>query len=185
MSKINKSSPPEEPSHLEQLANTAQTLNQLSDKLTKEVCDLERPLNKLNLGVSAKVVVQRWSSETEESGQVRLAYDKHSGKWGFMIEDIKEDSYGNEEYQSWAFKDAPRDLRLAAVEFIPPLLEELIQKSAELASEIRDKVAFTERLAVNFGPKVPPDLPMPRSSGSSKQDSQGGPKDVGVRHGDE
>jgi hypothetical protein len=163
-------------SHLKQLSATAQTLNQLSDKLTGEVAEVEGPVNKLNLGVSAYVVVGKWSDESNHSGETRLAYDKHSGKWGFVVEEITRDEYGSESYQNWLFKDAPRHLRLQVVEAIPQLLEALVKKSGELASDIKDKVTFVEELAGGYKPTVPEDLPLPQSSSAAQANIKRGAK---------
>jgi hypothetical protein len=174
--KIKKDNSAEVDSHLKQLAVTAKTLNQLSDTLTQQVTGVEAPLNKLNLGVSAYVVVQRWSGENDDYGEVRLAYGKQAGKWGLAVEEITGNSYGNEQYESWPFKEAPRELRLQVIEAIPQLLEALVKKSAELTSEIKDKVAFAEQLTARFKANPTDKIAAPPTSGSPAENSPVGSK---------
>ena len=53
-------------------------------------------------------------------------------------------------YESWLFKDAPREFRLQVVESIPTLLDALAKKSDDTAAEITNKVKFVKELASNF-----------------------------------
>ncbi len=137
-------------SKIQALANAAQNLNELSDRLTAHVAEIETTINKLNLGVSATVETE---SKTDPASLatyvVRLGYDKIAGKWGFIIEDfIAEDDENT--YRVWAFKDAPRDLRLKVVERIPRLLDALVTTSIKLASEISNKIALANQMASSF-----------------------------------
>src|ERR1022692_4321752 len=50
---------------LQQLAAAAQTLNELSDQLTKHLGDIETSLNKLNIGITANVKTEQWSDDEE------------------------------------------------------------------------------------------------------------------------
>jgi hypothetical protein len=108
----------------------------------------------LNLGVTVNVKIESWDSEDGESSSLwRLAYGKEAGKWGFIVEYISENlRYGPEadSYESWVFKDSPREQRLRAVEKIPLLLDALVAKSNEVAEEISRKVSYTQSLAATF-----------------------------------
>lgn len=159
MLKLQKLDPSEITSKLPQLSKASQVLNNLSDELVKQVAGIEASLNKFNLGVSTYVVV---SSSADEEGlwsqNLRLAYGKDGGKWGLIIERVTEDlRYGPEdtEYESWPFKDAPRELRLKVVDKIPLLLQALIKESEEVATQVRDAVAFTTDLAISFAQSSP------------------------------
>jgi len=140
--------------HLAKLASAAQTLNDLSDQLTKEVTEIETALNKLNLGIWAHVnaVTLDSSDDGLYSHGLQLVYGKSGGKWGFLIDEYREDAnYPDQgERESWAFKDAPRDFRLKVVDKIPALLEALVKRSAEVTSEITMKVRFANELALTF-----------------------------------
>lgn len=139
---------------LQQLASAAQTLNELSDQLTQYVNDIEASVNKLNLGVTANVKTEHWSDEDGLRSTIwRLSYEKMSKQWGFAVERLTEDIDQGPEagtYDSWAFKDAPREHRLQAVEKIPALLDALLQKSKEVASEISTRVNYAKSLAATL-----------------------------------
>jgi len=139
---------------LQELASAAQTLNELSDQLTKFVSDIEASVNKLNIGVTANVKTEQWSDEEGLSTTIwRLSYEKLSKQWGFAIERLTENlRWGPEAetYESWAFKDAPREHRMQAVEKIPALLEALLEKSKEVASEISGRVNYAKNLAATL-----------------------------------
>ena len=138
---------------LQQLAAAAQTVNELSDQLTKYVADIETSLNKLNIGVTANVKTEQWSDEEGlRSTLWRLGYEKASKQWGFVLERLTEDRTDPDPdewvtSESWAFKDAPREHRLCAVEKIPALLDALLDKSKEVASDISGKVSYAKSLA--------------------------------------
>src|SRR5271169_5855916 len=106
--------------NLKQLETSAHALNKLSDQLTKKVAGIEDTINSLNLGVTANVRIESWSNEEGTSSSVwRLAYGKESGKWGFVVEYLSEDLNRGpdaDSYESWSFKDSPRDQRIRAVE---------------------------------------------------------------------
>jgi hypothetical protein len=82
----------------------------------------------------------------------RICYDKHAGKWGFTIEHL----WGHEAYpdsaesETWAFKDAPREHRLKAIEKIPDLIDALVKKSKDFASDISAITSYAQGLAAAF-----------------------------------
>lgn len=139
---------------LKQLSDSAKALNALSDELTTVVADIEMVLNKLNLGIRAHI-----NAETLEQSDadmywrgLRLAYGKGASKWGFIIEEVSEDwnNPENSTYESWHFKDAPREFRLKVVEKIPALLEALVKQSSETALEITKKTDFAKQVATTI-----------------------------------
>lgn len=134
---------------LQALTNAAQNLNELSDRLTAQVAEIETTINKLNLGVRAVVDVETSSDDGLSTCVLRLGYGKVDGKWGFTIDQFLEPD-PEDTYEKWAFKDAPRDLRLKVVERIPQLLDELTTTSIKLASVINEKITVTKQLAASF-----------------------------------
>src|SRR5258705_7497069 len=147
-------SPSEIQAKLQQLSTAAQTLNELSDQLTKEVSEVESALNHFNLGIAANVEVECRNHDDEGSVTTtwQLAYGKTGARWGFLIERIHEnanwpDAYS---YETWVFKDSPREQRVKAVEKIPFLLEALVRKSSEFASVMAKKVSYAQQLAETF-----------------------------------
>jgi hypothetical protein len=144
---------------LQSLANIAQKVNDLSDRLTDHVSEVESAINKFNLGVYATVIAETTSEDGTYVRIIRLAYGKSTGRWGFVIEDFIDQDPENS-WQSWAFKEAPRELRLKVIERIPQLLDELVTKSSSLASDISDKIKMTKDLVEC--------LSQPSPSGSKK-----------------
>jgi hypothetical protein len=140
--------------NLHKLSLAAKNLNELSDKLTAEVSEIEDTINKLNLGITAYVVFEAWSDDTGlERGAWRLEYGKLMGKWGFIINYSTEDlgrGPDNEFTENWLFKDSPREKRLRAVEKIPELLAALVKKSDEVATELNTRVKYVQDLATSF-----------------------------------
>ena len=139
---------------LQALANAAQNLNELSDRLNAQVAEIEGAINKLNLGVRASVEAEVVSIDESASRCVFFEYEKVAGKWGFVINQYIDVDPENT-YEQWAFKDAPRDLRLKVVERIPLLLDELVTKSISLASDITDKITVAKGLISSFPQSSP------------------------------
>lgn len=136
-------------SQLERLKSASSTLNESSDLLTKHVARLESIFNSFNLGVEARVQIESWSEEDGYGETWQLAYCKtRTRKWGFMIELTCEQFNSIEagSFESWPFKDAPRDARLKAVEKIPSLLAALVEKADEVAGEISAKSSYAQSL---------------------------------------
>jgi hypothetical protein len=154
------SKPPATPNNLWKLANAAQNLNELSDRLNDQVAQIENSLNKLNLGVSASVDVETTSSDGGMAVHcLRLGYGKVAGKWALTIDHFMDDDPENT-YELWSFKDAPRDFRLKVIDRIPQLLDELVMTSTQLASNINEKITLAKGLVSLF--------PQPSPSGSKK-----------------
>lgn len=155
---IKPASPPALPleiqANLEKLSQASKLLNEVSDKFTKEVSVIEATINKFNLGVDAWVVFDSWTDQEEmETGYWSLGYGKLQGKWGLLIAYSREDrKYGPDadSFEQWLFKDSPRDKRLQAVDVIPKLLEALIKKSGEVATEIKLRTDYVQKLALSF-----------------------------------
>ncbi len=69
---------------LQELASSADSLNSLSDQLTKQVTEIESSINKMGIGLTASV--RHGKMVGRERGERyniwRICYEKHSGKWG-------------------------------------------------------------------------------------------------------
>jgi uncharacterized phage infection (PIP) family protein YhgE len=140
-------------SNLQKLTTAAKTVNELSDQLKEEIAKIEDTLNELNLGITANVRIDNWTDEEGNSGLWRLAYGKEAGRWGFFIEYLAELANRGPDsgtYESWLFKDSPREQRLKAVNYIPSLLASLAKKSGELADTITEKVEYAKGVATHL-----------------------------------
>lgn len=135
---------------LTELAVAAQKLNELSDQLTKYVRGIEEKINQLGLGISASTPIEMWTSEDGmQSNGWKLSYGKSGRKWGLLVEYFEENiNYPpDDEYESWAFAESPREQRIRAVQKIPDLLGALLQKSSEVASKIVHSVDYAKEIS--------------------------------------
>src|SRR5258708_5102020 len=133
---------------IKQLAESAGRLNSASDELAKAIAPIDAALKRLNLGVVA------WSpfeGDTDhDSGDFwthDIGYAKVSGKWGLAIQAISGNMNFIESQDEWLFNDAPRSMRIKAVDSIPDLLEALVKKADKVAADIQKKTAHVRDLA--------------------------------------
>jgi len=134
---------------LKQLASASETLNQASNKLTEQIKEIEASLASYNLGVIAWVELRRTPEEVAENYPTvdrieSLGYSKKNGKWGlFVYSEIEE----FEHLEEWLLRDAPRELRILAVDAIPQLLETMVTKAKVLTSEVISKTDRAKSIA--------------------------------------
>jgi hypothetical protein len=146
-------------SDLKVLANNSETLNRLTDELTKHVEQIESTINALNLGLRASVIAECASDEEGLwTHYVRLWYDKTDGKWGLAIDEFDQNEQDPDRWfghKSWVFKDAPRALRLKVVDKIPDLIKALVEESEKMAADTTLTVARAMEIASSL-PKPAP-----------------------------
>jgi hypothetical protein len=139
---------------LQVLANSSKILNHLTDELTKHVEHIESSVNALNLGLRAFVIAESASDEDgRRSHDVRLCYEKIDGKWGLAIDEYDEDAADPvhcSNYSHWAFKDAPRALRLKVVPKIPDLIKALIKEAEKMTAETGETVSRALEIAISL-----------------------------------
>src|ERR1700686_1961932 len=107
-------------SSFHKLSTVASALNLVSDELGKSVSEMDAALKKLNLGIPVWVLIQGWQDQTSFWSD-HLGYQKISGKWGIALR-VVSGFHGHEDdadVETWLFNDAPRPLRLKAIEKIP------------------------------------------------------------------
>lgn len=137
-----------------QLAAAANNLNNVSDQLGETIAELDGALKKLNIGISAwvSVSISHYEQDPTQYEGEELGYAKIAGKWGIGIRTISGDEdtpFGLEETikDQWHFNDAPRDLRLRAIDKIPELFERLTTDANASAQRIQQKLAHAKQLA--------------------------------------
>ncbi len=138
----------------QQLSFAASDLNAASDGLSEPINALDQVLKNLNLGISTWVEFD--GEEDHHVGtywQHFIGYSKSGGKWGICI--AKEsgmlgDGYPN--FESWLFSDAPRAMRIEAIEKLPELLEKIIKETQDTTAKIKAKVAQAKSLAETIKP---------------------------------
>jgi hypothetical protein len=123
------------------LAASAAQLNAASDELAKAIAPIDAALKKLNVGVT--VWHQYVGSDDEHGGYWGrfIGYAKVSGKWGLALSIASGNTqYGpDEDGEEWLYNEAPRSMRLEALDHIPALLETLVKQVSNAATELKKK----------------------------------------------
>jgi len=135
----------------QQLSAVATDLNAVSDELGKSINELDFALKKLNLGVSVWVPIRSGDGMPEDSSywSEDIGYAKVAGKWGIALRTVHGD-YSNPDWdriEEWTFNDAPRLLRLSAIEKVPELLEKLSKEASETTKKIKARLAEAQEVA--------------------------------------
>lgn len=144
---------------LKQLSVASDALNSASDQFNQQIRTIEEALASYNLGVPAWVTAFSGKEEEYDDGGtvidkytrlVRVGYEKSGGAWSLMVAvTIPERSHLRE----WVLRDAPRDLRMQAIDGIPLLLEKLIDEANALTGQISRKTAEARTLAASIKPR--------------------------------
>lgn len=132
----------------ETLATSAKTLNDVSGELAKPIASLERALQRLNVGVAC------WTTINGDSDGYRywsndVGYSRVKRRWCLAIRTIegREDAPEIAEEEVWPFNEAPRYLRVKAVDKLPELVEALVKATDSAAARLKKKVAPANELA--------------------------------------
>lgn len=134
----------------EELISVAHTLNRASDQLGKMIAPVEEALKALNLGISSWVSFNQWSDDNMNFGYAQIGYCKFGGKWGIVIRSVSgnENSPESEDVDGpWLFNEAPRKLRILAIDKISELFEALAKDAADTTKQINEKLHESEELA--------------------------------------
>ncbi len=144
-------------SALARLTALSQTLDSVSDQLSQQITEIESALNDLNCGVWAWVSDDPLGvekvPEVEKDGQSssvhhiqQLGYGKHEGKWGFLVASGTQESWGTDVTITF-LRDAPREIRLRAMERIHKLLDIVAEGLNQVTQETTEKVAEAREIA--------------------------------------
>jgi hypothetical protein len=146
---LSEGSSPSSPS-LEQLSKTAISLNKASDRLNQAINQLNEALKKLNLGVSSWVTFYS-DGEGPFTDWHDIGYAKVSGKWGIAIrknfEDLNAQQDNQIETTEWQFSEAPREMRIQAIPFLPKVIEKLNEDAEKTTQVLNQKTGDAEALA--------------------------------------
>lgn len=141
-------------SSFQKLTVAASALNQSSDRFGAAVAKLDSALSNLNLGVTAWVCYASYQDPngSQYHSEEQLGYAKIGNKRGLALrivefDDLNDDS---EIKDSWLFGDAPRELRLGAIEHIPELIEVLVKEATKTAERVSDKATVALELAAQI-----------------------------------
>ena len=139
----------------------------MSDELGKFVTALDVALKRLNLGIAAWL---RLDSREDGSGNYikrDLGYAKVGSRWGIALRTMTGNHNAPEEssVEEWLFNDAPRAMRIEAVEKLPDLFESLVKEADAATKQIRSKTEHAQALASALGEAAPqPQAGTPRRS---------------------
>lgn len=131
------------------LAASAAELNAASDELARAIGPIDAALKKLNVGVP---VWHQYVGSHDQSGDYWgrcIGYAKVSGRWGLALSIVSGNAqYGpDDDGEEWLFNDAPRSMRLEALDHVPALLETLVTQVGKAATELKAKSAQARELA--------------------------------------
>jgi len=136
-----------------QLSTVAADLNAVSDDLGKSVADIDAALKKLNIGISVWVKLCGWDGD-QSRGDLSywtedLGFAKIKGKWGISLRRVDGDYNhpDDDDVEEWLFTDAPRALRLQAIDKLPELIEKLNAEAGKTITAIRGKLPEVQTVA--------------------------------------
>ena len=135
----------------QRLVAAATQLNTVSDELGKSIAALDDLLKQLNLGVDTWVTIIQYSDEEQPGYFVShaLGYARVGSKWGIALRTIagyEQDDPRDYRKDWWPFNDAPRALRIDAVDKLPDLLEALTKAATTTAEKIQDKIGQAQEV---------------------------------------
>lgn len=136
-------------SAFEQLSSAAHSLNTSTDELSKIFTSFDDALKKLNLGTTAWVTFDEGSDERGfYSYPDQLGYAKIASKWGLAIRQLKCDEHDGETelLQEWLIAEAPRALRIRAIDGLPDLVESLVSEVQRTSQRINEKLGVAREL---------------------------------------
>jgi hypothetical protein len=140
-----------------QLTLAATHLNAASDELGQAIAILDVALQRLNIGVSAWVRLSGDEDPQDGNWWHRdVGYTKARSKWGIALRDC-EGNYtfpDHDREEVWPFNEAPRWMRIEAVNKMPDLLDALLKETEETTKKIKKKTVTAQQLAVAINKAV-------------------------------
>ena len=138
-------------SSIVRLSSAAHDLNEASGELGQAITAIDTVLQALNIGVPTWTTIEKGNDEPNGDyfWSRDIGYAKVSNRWGIALRTVSGNcnAPNEERCDSWPFNDAPRWLRIAAVEKIPDMLEALIKSAEETTREIKAKTAKANQFA--------------------------------------
>jgi hypothetical protein len=135
-----------------QLSTVAADLNAVSDELGKSIAEIDVALKKLNLGINTWVTIresQEYYFDGSPLWRWSIGYAKVEGRWGISLSKVNGDLSNPDESnnEEWLFNDAPRSLRLEAIDKIPELLEKLSKDAVKTTKDIRARLGEVQAVS--------------------------------------
>jgi hypothetical protein len=137
------------------LSHSADALNHASDEFGQAVEVLDRALADLKIGVIGWVTFSESHSEYDgtQATEERIGYDKIGSRKGLAISVVDVDHVNAEESikQQWLFNEAPRSMRIRAIDAVPELLDHLAKEAASTAERVKESAQVAVELAAAIG----------------------------------
>jgi hypothetical protein len=132
----------------DKLSETASIINSASRQLNDSIEHLNDALKLLNLGIP--VWLKTWELDDSNVRDVEeIGYARVRGKWGISIRKTVDFQDGSEpDGNEWQFADAPRYLRIRAIEFLPQLMQKLNDDAEEVAGRLSERAKDAEAFAI-------------------------------------
>src|SRR5574338_1238737 len=132
-----------------QLSLAASHLNLVSDELGKSIAVLDGALKKLNLGISTWSRLDRWEDAFGNYSSRYVGYHKVNNRWGIALRTVAGNNNQPEEatVEEWLFNEAPRALRIEAVEKLPDLFDNLIKEADAVIRKVKAQTLNARQLA--------------------------------------
>lgn len=136
-----------------QLSLAASHLNLVSDELGKSIAILDAALKKLNLGISTWSRLDRWEDPGGNYSTRYIGYAKVNNRWGIALRTVAGNNTQPEEatVEEWLFNEAPRTLRIEAVDKLPDLFDNLIQEADNAIRKVKAQSLSARQLAASLG----------------------------------
>ncbi len=151
-----------------QLSAAASELNAVSDELGKFVAALDSALKRLNLGIATWLRLESREDGSGNYAKRDLGYAKVGSKWGIALRMMTGNHNAVDEsnnVEEWLFNEAPRALRIEAVEKLPDLFESLVKEAESATRQIRSKTQHAQALAAVLG-EAPAGAKKPSDTGT-------------------
>ncbi|MGE0448999.1 MAG: hypothetical protein AB7Q29_05380 [Vicinamibacterales bacterium] len=135
-----------------QLSLAASHLNVVSDELGKSITVLDSALKKLNLGLATWLRLDRWEDALGHYSSRYLGYAKVNNRWGIALRTVAGNNNTPEDatVEEWLFNDAPRALRIEAVEKLPDLFDSLIKEADATIRKVKAQTLSARQLAASI-----------------------------------
>jgi hypothetical protein len=136
---------------LQELSRSAKALHQSSMELLTPILEINKYLQKLNLGIAQWVPIHE-EKKGNETITRSVGYERINGQWGIAIETATKKTANGDPVESsrWVFSDAPRWLRLRALDHLPDLFDALKKEADRHKSMVDAKLKLARELAMSL-----------------------------------
>ncbi len=138
----------------DQLSSIASNLNKASNEFTETVGTLDKALQRLNVGLVVWVTCREWTNDDGSEVREQIGYAKVDREWGIALRILDghvDDPGPDSVRETWAFNEAPRELRLRCIEGLPKVIDALGQSALKTTEAINKKLAETRGFAAAIG----------------------------------